>query len=325
MQKTLRLLSLLLGAQLLLALGLSQSGPVLGTADDGAPLLQVAPERVKRITLEGPDDARVTLVHTADGWQLPDADNFPADAQRVTQLLERLTTLRPSLPVASTRGARERFKVSDDHFERRITLADSSDKLATLYLGSSPGRNRVHARRADRNEIATLRMAAYEIPVGVSDWEDKKVLQLPEAQISAIRIGDLELERAQTGWTAVGLQDGERLDSEAADRLAGLLAGLRFDTVLGQAQKPDYGLEEPALALTLTRREGEPVTYQLGKQPDNGGYTLKVSSRPEYFSVPAYTAEPLIEAASRQEKLIRPAATAGPGEQPHDDRAEGAS
>jgi len=326
MQKTLRLLAILLGVQLLLALGLSQSGPGLATTDnDKGPLIPVASERINRITLEGPDDALVTLVSQGDGWQLPALENFPADAQRVRQLIEQLTTLKPGLPVASSRGARERFKVSEEQFERRITLADGDQTLATLYLGSSPGRNRIHARLDDQDEIRTLKLAAYEVPVRSRDWEDKTILQLPEEQISAIQLDDLKLERQASDWTADGLKEGESLNTEAAEKLARQLAKLRINEVLGQAQKPEYGLEEPALDLTLVRQDGKQVSYRLGKQADQETYTLKVSSRPEYFSIPGFTAKPLIEAASQRDKLIKPATTADSSDQDDTTPTQGAS
>lgn len=314
MQKTLRLLAVLLGVQLLMALALSQSGPGLATANDREPLIQLASERINRITLEGPDDARLTLAREADNWQLPELENFPADSQRVKRLIEQLTTLRPGLTVASSGGARERFKVSEERFERRITLADGDETLATLYLGSSPGRNRIHARLADQDEIRTLELAAYEVPVSRSDWEDKTVLQLPEEQISSIQLDGLKLERQASDWRANDLKEGEVLDTEAADKLARQLANLRIGQVLGQTPQPEYGLEEPALDLTLTRQDGTQVTYRLGKQSDQDSYTLKVSNRPEYFSIPSFTASSLIEVASQRDKLITPATTADPAD-----------
>ncbi|WP_031432552.1 hypothetical protein [Methylomarinum vadi] len=52
------------------------------------------------------------------------------------------------------------------------------------------------------------------------------------------------------------------------------------------------------LELALTRNGGETLTYRVSKAKDKEEYTLKVSSRPEYFRLTSYQAKPLIESAS---------------------------
>src|SRR5690606_21219207 len=70
------------------------------------------------------------------------------------------------------------------------------------------------------------------------------------------------------GWVAEGLAADERLAGAAVDKLLDQLADLRFVEVRGREAKPEYGLDEPVLTLTLTRATGESVTYRLGKAQD---------------------------------------------------------
>ncbi|MEW8438320.1 MAG: DUF4340 domain-containing protein, partial [Candidatus Thiodiazotropha taylori] len=81
----------------------------------------------------------------AGAWVLPDMADFPVNSDKVQQFFDRLEALRSDTPVATSDGARERFKVSDEQFERRITLTQSDETLARLYLGSSPGMRLIHA------------------------------------------------------------------------------------------------------------------------------------------------------------------------------------
>jgi len=313
MKKTIQWLAVLLAAQLLLALGLGLSGSALTPSQGGdTPLLAFDKAAVDRITLEGPDQAKVVLVKKEGRWRLPEAGDFPADSTRVAQLLDRLAGLKGGDVVATTRSAHDRFKVSDEAFERRITLAKGDATQATLYLGSSPALRRVHARRQGEEAVHIVELAIFDVPVKAADWQDKALLTVPQDQIAAIDLDGLRIERrTEDGtakekaaqWTANPLPQGKRLKADAAAKLARLLAELRFDAVLGKEAKPEYGLDTPALRLTLTRTGAEPVEYRLGKAANKEEYTLKVSSRPEYFRLPSWTAKDLIDAARRETLL----------------------
>ena len=317
MTRTIRLLALLLGVQLLLALGLHFTGPDLAAGAAQTSLLSFDRERVDRVLVEGTDQTRVTLAKRDGAWTLPELDGFPADATRVAQLLARLAELQGGLPVATSAAAQPRFRVGESDFERRVTLFAGDEKLATLYLGSSPGMGQIHARADGSDRIQVVELAAFDIPVQTDDWIDRMLVQIPREEIAAIAIGDLRLERApQTAaaaegaapaeqqpeaprWQATGLKAEERLDPAAADALADKFAELSIGAVLGRDEKPEYGLAKPALTLAVTRRGGDPLTYAIGKAADGQNYTLKVSNRAEYFRLPSYTAEQLLKAAAR--------------------------
>lgn len=311
MKKTIQWLAVLLGTQLLLALGLGLSGSTL-THSKGtdAPLLAFDKAVIDRITLEGPDQAKVVLAKKEGRWQLPESGDFPAEDTRVAQLLDRLAGLAGGDMVTATRSAHARFKVSDEAFERRITLAKGDAVQASLYLGTSPALRRLHARRQGEDAVHIVELAIFDVPVKTADWQDKALLTVPQAEIAAIDLDGLRIERGSgdgankdAQWTANPLPAGKRLKADAAARLARLLAELRFDAVLGKEAKPEYGLNAPALRLSLTRKGAAPVEYRLGKAANKEEYTLKVSSRPEHFRLPSWTAKELLDAARREALL----------------------
>ncbi len=316
MKKTIQWLAVLLGAQLLLALTLGLSGTALAPTHGAGPLLAFDKTTIDRITFEGPEQAKVVLAKKEGRWQLPDVGDFPADGTRVAQLLDRLAGLKGGDVVAATSGAHARFKVSDEAFERRITLAKGDAPQATLYLGTSPALRRLHARKQGENDVHIVELAVYDVPVKAADWQDKALLTVPQAEIAAINLDGLRIERAAaTGedkgnsaqatpaWVASPLPEGKRLRADAADKLARALAELRFDEVLGKEAKPGFGLDKPILSLTLTRKGAEPAEYRLGKAADKEEYTLKVSTRPEHFRLASWTAKGLIDAAKHESLL----------------------
>lgn len=333
MNRTIRLLAMVLGIQLLLALGLHFTGPDLATPTLQTPVLSFDRERVDQLLVEGPNDAQVRLTRRDGSWTLPELGDFPADATRVAQLVARLAELQAGPPVATSAAAQPRFRVDDTDFERRVTLFSGDDRLTAIYLGSSPGMGQIHVRADGSDAIHVVELAAFDIPVQTDEWIDRLLVRVPLQDIAAIAIDDLRLERSQAApepseieaatlepkprqpWNASGLRAGEQLDQQAADALASQLAELSISAVLGDAVKPEYGLESPALTLAVTRTSGEIQTFALGKSADGQQYTLKVSHRPEYLRLPSYTAEQLLAAAAR-DALVSVEEEPGSAEQP---------
>lgn len=311
MNRTLFVLAGLLAVQVIAAAGLGFAHSAISGPAKETPLVPLVGHPADRITIEGPDKAKVVLADAKGTWQLPELGNFPADPTRVKELVDALSGLKEGLPVATTRDAQTRFKVSDTDFERRITLESGGRALGTLYFGTSPSMREMHARRAGQSDVYAVQFASWQMPVKTTDWENKTLLQIPVKEITAIDVSGLHLVRGDdkdTSWQASGLAAGETLDSKAADALASSLADLEFDHVLAGAPSADDGLAAPVLEITVTKRGGASVVYRVGKSKDGKTYTLKSSARSEYFALPTYAAEPLIAAAARDKLLgIKPA------------------
>lgn len=333
MEKGIRILAVVLVAQLLLAVGLSYTGPNLAAHKADKPMLSVDQDKVDHLTIEGPDKAKVVLAKVDGTWHLPDNSDFPADGDKVSRLLTKLKGLKQGAAVATSAGAQERFKVSDTKFERRITLANGDTKLATLYLGTTPSVRHIHARTAKEDAVYAVQFAAFDAPATANMWEDHNILQFPKATVKTVEVDNLHLQAkkaaapadnakatsAKSGathpaspltWQADGLPQGEQLKGDAANKLVGLLAKLRVGAVLGREAKAGYGLDKPVFQATVTYDDDKRVEYRLGKTADKEEYTLKSSLRPEYFRVPSYVAKPLIAAA----KLDTLVASATPGD-----------
>jgi hypothetical protein len=351
MNRTVAALAGLLAVQLVVAAGLGFARTGLSGPAKQVPLVALSSHKVDRITIEGPNKAKVVLAQVKGSWRLPGLADFPADQTRVKSLVDALGKLTEGLPVATTRDAQTRFKVSDTDFERRVTLSSGGKTIGTVLFGTSPSMREIHARREGQSGVYSVQFASWQMPAQESDWEDKRLLQIPVRDIAAIDVAGLHIvhtadEAAKAGgakkggaktgdakasdakvagakpndakaaakqpaWQASGLAAGETLDQTAAASLAGSLADLEFDHVLEGAPPADDGLASPVLTLTVTKRGGGNVVYRIGKSKDGKTYTLKSSSRSEYFAVPSFAAEPLIAAAAHDKLLgIKPAAVA---------------
>lgn len=319
MAKSIRILAVVLAVQILLALGLHFRGPGLSPAAEAGPLLSVSPDEVSRITLADTENKQVKLKRTDGHWTLTDS-GFPADPDKVSQLLNQLTGLSAGEVVARTEGARERFKVASKNFKRRITLHTRDQDPVRLYLGTSPGKDRIHARVEGHKPIQVVRLGTYDAPVEVADWQDKGVLQIPSDRIAGLELDGLKLQRKDSGqpakdgpksaqpaqWQAAKTRADKTVRQSTVRQLTQQLATLRFDEILGEEKPGGYNWDQPGLQLTIQRTEGDPVQYRLARKSvkkDQTEYALKASSRAEYFKLSKPAASQLLNAAD-PDKLL---------------------
>lgn len=274
-------LSALLGLQLLLALGLNLNQPGIAAPTTPTPLFDFASDHVTRIQLAGADDsAGVTLTRTPDGqWVLADLADFPAAASKVERLLIQLAALKPSLPVATSEEARQRFKVADTNVERRLTLDGQDGPLATLLLGDSPGFKRLFGRLATDPAIYDLSLSVGDVSTRRDDWLDPTLLQRAPDQITQIAGADWTLIRAEDSWRLDGSE--QPVDQSKADALARRLANLRYRGALAATDQPADSQSPLTLAITLA--DGTAHRYQITPIKNSTDYALKDADQPYVF------------------------------------------
>ena len=139
-------------------------------------LLDFAPEQITRIEIDErgeSGDASVSLQRQAAGWTV---DDHPVDGEKLTQLLDKLSSLDGPWPVATTAAARDRFEVTEETYQKRVRLLADEAAVATLLLGTSPGFKRIHARRLGDDEVYSVALTSLDLPTRAEDWLDKSLL-----------------------------------------------------------------------------------------------------------------------------------------------------
>jgi hypothetical protein len=283
MSKRANLLSILLALQLILVAVVLLTDRGVSGAEETV-LLSFDADAVDEMRIGASEDgAAIALVKGDDGWRLP--DDFPADADKAREVLSRLSDLRAGWPVATSAAAGKRFEVDPDQHQRHVVLLTEGRAVAELYLGTAPGYQRVHARRADADSIFSVALSNYQLPVKADDWLDKTLLQ-PRGSVSSIsRVGAWTLARGAEGWEV----EGAAVDQEAAGRLERRLTELR---VSGVAAAPDPATE-PAEVFEIVDSRG---AYRLSFYSDESGndYRLATDRRAGYFKLPAYLVDQLL-------------------------------
>jgi len=279
------LLAALLALQLLLIAGLAVWRDDAGAAD-GDPLLRFDRTTVDSIRITD-DEQTVQLQRTADGWQIRGDIALPADDAKIAGVLDKLVDAAARWPVATSTTSARRFEVSADSFQRHVELFEGETVTAELYLGTSPGFRKVHARRADDNSVYAITFSNYELPGASDEWLDKGLLQ-PEGGVKSVSILDWTLLRDAAAWRLAELAEDRTTHQGRADEVVEKVRNLR---VLGVSDEAVVDFEA-AFSVTLEDQAGEHALQFF--QPEVDGEYLVTSSRWKgVFRVAMYAAEPL--------------------------------
>lgn len=291
-------LSGLLVLQLLIAAGFNLGDSGSNPVTDDQPLAVIDPGAVDSIRIEDGKDS-VELARLDDHWQVSSLD-FPADSERVSKLLNDLSSLEKGWPVATTEEAAERFKVTEDSFERRIVLSQGDKALAELYIGTSPGFRQVHARLAGNDDIHSVEFNSYDANTGTGDWIDRAILQRDLADITRAELPTATLFRQDDAFVVEGLNEAQETNAEEAESLLKKVAELKIQSVLGKS------LDNPGKAvdtIKLKLKDEQEVSYEISKPEDEHYYVLKSSDQPFYFKVPTFVLNPILD--MEWEKLVQ--------------------
>lgn len=280
---------------LVLALQLVVLGGVLlwhqrATSVAAGTLLSVDRGKIDGIVIVDDKGAKLTLRKASSGWTLPDSQGLPADNAKVGELLDKMIAASAPWPVATSAESAKRFEVTPEKFQREIKLLAGDQVVGDLYLGTSPGFKKVHARRADSDDVYAIAFANYEATARTDDWLDKALLK-PTGDVTALTRPDhWRLQRDGDVWTLDGSSQAEKIKQDIATDLVNKIANLR---VMGVAEAPADGAE-PVLLLTASTGSGE-FDYRFYQPQPKGDFVVTRNGQDGAFKYAAYVAEPLIK------------------------------
>lgn len=284
MKRWIVLLCGLLVTQLVVAVIVHLSGEEYGAYEADENLLVFDVDAVDRVQIED-DSGSVLLARPSENWVLPEYDDFPADQQNVTQLLDKLAAMKRGWPVATTSSASRRFNVADDEFERKLTLLANNDTLAQLYIGNSPGFRKVHVRNADDDEVFAVAFNTWEASADSDDWIDKNMLAFSDEDLLRVEMSDFVLQREDGELRLADLTDQEKTNEQAAQMLVNSLSGIRVESLLDNEDKIASLPDEADFIVNVLLKPDEMLVYRFFKPDEEPHYILKRSDIDHYFEL----------------------------------------
>lgn len=278
-------------------------------------------DQVTRLIISDDTGQEVTLENTGGAWVLPDAGNYPADAAKITAMLDKLATVVSGRLVTQTSASHARLKVADDDFTRRIYLELSDGSQQIVFLGTSAGAGATHIRQGGRSEVyLTGEIASTDASARASGWIDTAFAHLDPAQVIGLMVenanGMFEFRKDETGaWVYSGLAEGESLDTSKVTSLVNGLTALTMSAPLGTEEKPEYGFASPTAVITLvTQGESDQTqlnTLEIGAL-DGSDYIVRAFISPYIVKIASISLRQVLDLTA--ETLLLPKPTATPGQ-----------
>ncbi len=284
MKDKIGLLGAVLVVQLLVVAALL-IGDALGSDDAGSSLLSFDPDAVVKLELSTLDES-VQLNRGGDGWQVGD-EGLPADSAKIGEMLDKLANVAATWPVATSSDSAVRFEVTEANFQRRLVLESVDGVVADLMLGTSPGYRRVHARADGADEVYSVDLSNYEVPVDTDQWLDKTLLGAT-GPITGLQLeASWQLANTDEGWLVDDTAgDPEAADQEAASQLIDRFSDLRV-----------LGIVEPAgesKGTFIVNDEAGEHRLQLFHDAEEDDYSVGSDRTPGRFGIATYIAEQML-------------------------------
>ncbi len=199
------------------------------------------------------------LLKTGDRWILPDLTGLSASPDLIDKLLQGVIHAQTSWPVATTVASRQRFALTDYNFQRRLTLIGNGELLGTIYLGSSPGFKKVHARNSTQDAIFTIPYNSVDASGVDSDWLDKRSLQIKSPL--SISSDPYSLHKQDNDWLG---DEGQRPDGRELEALLLALSSLQIEGVADEDMQRTLSIAVPRITLAVETSSGN-TSFELFK------------------------------------------------------------
>jgi hypothetical protein len=284
--KLITLLSVLLAAQIGVVAWVNRSSGDLATFNAAKPLLDVDAGEVDEVVIKGEGKEPLVMKRKEGKWVLPGQAGFPVSSKKLDVFLKKLLTAKPSWPVGRTEVAAKQLKVTEDSFERKISLLKNGEVLGEVYLGTSPGFRKVHARLVGTPDTYAIDFNTFDAPMNPADWYDRDLLRVAEADIERIDMGAFALTRGEKGFELEGLAPDEQTNPGKAEEVVGDVTSLSFTDVMGKKGKDTFEQGQLILEFTVKGKDGKAVKYTVVAPSGQANYyILKSSNYPYYLKV----------------------------------------
>lgn len=284
MNRLATILSVALVVQIGLAILLTYQQRSYRGADPSEALFSIDMNKVDRIVLEDENKSKVDLVKGENrlDWKISNYHDFPAHGYNMQQILDKLKNTKRGWTVATTEGARDRFKVEKDSYNKKLSLYEGSKNLATLYLGKLSGLKKTNVRLDGENNIYEVEFGKFEISTEPKDWMNKQFADWKPSHVKEAKWNGYTLAKSKDDWKFTHDGKTDSLSDEAAQEVMERLCKISITEVLGTTDKPEYNSAHPEVQYTLTRSDDNKRTYSLSK-PAQGDFLVLHLSDGKYY------------------------------------------
>ena len=286
---------LALGGGALLIKQQGQSQRPAGAGALGQPLLKnLKAAEVAVIAIRAPG-AALTLERKADQWVIAERGGFPADVEKVRDLVLKALELKVGQSEPIGEKDRARLKLDDSGTQLEFRGADGKP-LARLIVGANffkrepenPGRATGDGRFVmlpdDAKMVYVVADPLTLASTKSADWISRTGFAAEKVKAMEVLLAGGERWRIErpgdnANWKLTPLRAGEKLDVIRANSASYSLNNVEPADVAAPGMKPaDAGLDKPSATIVATTFDGLTYTVKLGKLAGDNTYaTLAIA------------------------------------------------
>jgi len=215
------------------------------------PLLEIEKEEIVELLIarnptEGEESDPLHLIRGEEGWALASAGGYPATAEKVDEVLDKLVGLEVRDPIATRSDSHNALDVGEKEYGRRVQLKTASGGVE-LVVGAAAS-NSVHVRLSDASEVYVARgLSEWSLRDGARSYYDADYVRADVSELSQLRIhndnGSLSFVREGEQWRLEGAPEDGALNQEEVETFLAKVTAVRVAEPVGREIQPDYGLE----------------------------------------------------------------------------------
>lgn len=315
MNKTIKILIIILGLQLFITAWFFYTSGLISPPAEKQLLLEITKKDIRKITLTGPGKKQVTLEKIDDIWGLPDDDNFPANQAQINQLLDRLLETKLGSKISKQSTSHDRLRVSESGFERKVSLVTEDDNSEVIYFGSAPSLRQSHARLLDEVEVYVVKFSANDIDIQSNDWINKDIFTLNSQNIESVSFEKIVLSRSaldskssdseietssgasDVTWNADGLKN-KKLSNNAAIDFIKKIADMKINGIATKQDIEKIDNSSKPKKFVVSMKNSTKIIYELFKVKGEEDYLLITSQRKGTYRLPPLSSKDLIASSS---------------------------
>lgn len=282
----------------------------------GTKLLEFPLNDVSHITIKG-GGAEVNLIKKEDVWTVAERASYPADFEKVSSLVRRLSELRPVQDVKIGASQLARLQLGDptadpNNSSKLVELKAGERRLGALLLGKPYLKNseetaqgggfpvgRYVMAQDGSNRVFLISETFDQAVPKPEQWIDRDFIKIDNPKRIVV-VGPtlgmrwtIERENTSAPWKLLEAKAGEDLDPSKLSSLGTLFAGAFADVLAPDAPVAETGLDKPA---TVQIESFDNFVYELrvGKLMDQNYpvlFSVKADLAKERITLPDEKAE----------------------------------
>ena len=206
-------------------------------------------------------DREVRLDREGDSWVVATSDNYPADAEAVETMLDRVGDFRAAFTASRSAEKHSLFEVDESGIEVKM-LGTAEDVLAHLFIGKlGPGMSS-YIRKADQDTVH--KVDGYVGPIfdkADRGWRDRTIFDFDASQVQRLTLisqdkGEVAIEALEGGGWQIVSPEVVPAEDAAVGEIVRDIAGLSADDFADEEDPEEYKLEDPQSKAMVDLKDG---------------------------------------------------------------------